>query len=356
MVGVGVQVGVLTGVKVAVGVGVNVGGPVGVGVEVRVGVGVGDAAQLGSASSPGRLFAVATVGQQLEIACSSCGATILIESLLRTARCPYCDSPSVVNRPVTIDRPDPRFAIGFTIDRRRAIEAIRGWLRGKWLAPSGLRQAAAERVQGIYLPAYLYTAGADIEYSAKVGEAYERTKVDLSSKRLRRVREIEYRDLAGRHASYVTNTVVTASRGLANAELQAIEPFDLAALVGYSPALLSGWIAEEPSLTRNDCLRLAREEVRQRAVGIIEGFLPGDTHRGTSCQTTLRDESADLILLPVWVVALRHHPRKPLVRFVVNGQTGKVWGVTPLSWLKLALIAAAIAGLAGLLVLVGRLL
>jgi hypothetical protein len=41
---------------------------------------------------------------------------------------------------------------------------------------------------------------------------------------------------------------------------------------------------------------------------------------------------------------------------VVNGQTGKVWGVTPLSWLKLALIAAAIAGLAGLLVLVGRML
>lgn len=299
---------------------------------------------------------MATPGLELEIRCSSCGATILIEPLLRTARCPYCDSPSVVSRPATVDRPDPRFAIGFTVDRRRATEAIRGWLRGKWLAPSGLRRAAAERVQGIYLPAYLYSATVDIEYSAKVGEAYERTKVDLSSKRLRRVREIEYRELAGRHASYVTDTVVTASRGLANAELEAIEPFDLAALVGYSPALLSGWIAEEPSLTRDDCRQLARGEVRQRAVGMIEGFLPGDTHRGTSCQTTLRDESADLILLPVWVVALRHHPRKPLVRFVVNGQTGKVWGATPLSWTKLGLIAAAIAGLAGLLVLLGRLL
>jgi hypothetical protein len=262
----------------------------------------------------------------------------------------------VVNRPVTIDRPDPRFAIGFTVDRRRAIEAIRGWLRGRWLAPSGLRQAAAERVQGIYLPAYLYSAAVDIDYSAMVGEAYERTKVELSSKRVRRVREIEYRELAGRHASYVADTVVTASRGLGNAELEAIEPFDLTALVAYSPALLSGWIAEEPSLTREDCLRLAREEVRQRAVGIIEGFLPGDEHRGTTCRTTLRDESADLILLPVWVVALRHHPRKPLVRFVVNGQTGRAWGATPLSWPKLALIAATIAGLAGLLVLVGRLL
>jgi hypothetical protein len=299
---------------------------------------------------------VVTAGQQLEVACSSCGATILIEPLLRTARCPYCDSPSVVDRPATTDRPRPQFAIGFTVDRRRATESIRSWLRGKWLAPSGLRRAAAERVQGIYLPAYLYSAAVDIEYSATVGEAYERTKVDLSSKRLRRVREIEYRHLAGRYASYVTDTVVTASRGLPNAELEAIEPFDLAALVGYSPALLSGWIAEEPSLTRDDCLGLAREEVQQRAVGTIEGFLPGDTHRSTSCHTSVRDESADLILLPVWVVALRYHPRKPLVRFVVNGQTGRVWGATPLSWPKLALIAAAIAGLTGLIVLVGRLL
>jgi DNA-directed RNA polymerase subunit RPC12/RpoP len=299
---------------------------------------------------------MAEPAQQLEIACSSCGAAILIEPLLRTARCPYCDSPSVVNRPVTTDRPDPLFAIGFTVDRRRATEAIRSWLRGKWMAPSGLRRAAAERVQGIYLPAYLYSAAVEIEYSATIGEAYEQTKVDLSSKRLRRVREIEYRPLAGRHASYVTDTVVTASRGLPNAELEAIEPFDLSALVGYSPALLSGWIAEEPSLTREDCLQLAREEVRQQAVGIIEGFLPGDTQRSTSCHITLRDESADLILLPVWVVALRYHPRKPLVRFVVNGQTGKVWGATPLSWPKLALIAAAIAGLAGLILLIGRLL
>ncbi|PWB75350.1 MAG: hypothetical protein C3F15_06420 [Holophagae bacterium] len=280
----------------------------------------------------------------------------MIEPLLRTARCPYCDSPSVVDRPATTDRPRPQFAIGFTVDRARTAESIRSWLRGRWLAPSGLRRAAAERVQGIYLPAYLYSAAVEIEYSAKIGEAYERPQVDLSSKRLRRVREIEYRDLAGRHASYVSDTVVTASRGLPNAELEAIEPFDLAALVEYTPALLSGWIAEEPSLTREDCLQLAREEVRRRAVGTIEGFLPGDTHQSTSCHTSLRDESADLILLPVWVVALRYHPRRPLVRFVVNGQTGKAWGATPLSWPKLALIAAAIAGLAGLLVLVGRLL
>jgi hypothetical protein len=299
---------------------------------------------------------VPEASQLLEITCSSCGATILIEPQLRTARCRYCDSPSVVDRPATADRPRPLFAIGFSVDRERATDAIRRFLRGKWLAPSGLQRAAAERVQGIYLPAYLYSADVDIEFTAQIGEAYERTTIDPSSKRLRRVREIEYRELAGRHASYITDTVVTASRGLANAELEAIEPFDLAALTGYSPALVSGWIAEEPSLNREACLRLAREEVQRRAVGIIDSFLPGDTHRGTRCDTTLREESADLILLPVWVYALRYHPRRPPVRLLVNGQTGKAGGATPLSWSKLAFIAAVIAGLVGLALLIGRLL
>jgi hypothetical protein len=73
------------------------------------------------------------------------------------------------------------------------------------------------------------------------------------------------------------------------------------------------------------------------------------TRTAASCQTTLRDESADLILLPVWVVALRYHRASHWSASWSTARPEGV-GVTPLSWLKLALIAAAIAGLARLLV------
>ena len=66
---------------------------------------------------------MATDPQSIELACESCGARILIEPLMRTATCPYCDSPSVVDRPESPGRPDPVFAVGFAV----APMLGRGW-------------------------------------------------------------------------------------------------------------------------------------------------------------------------------------------------------------------------------------
>jgi hypothetical protein len=299
---------------------------------------------------------MATAADPLEITCESCGAKVVIEPLLRTARCPYCDSPSVVDRPISQDRPDPVFAIRFGIGREQAAAAIRAWIGGKWMAPRGLRRAKAEQVRGIYLPAYLYSAACDSLYSAVIGEVYYATRVDPRTKKARRVREIEFHELKGRHASYLTDVVVTASKGLTNAEIEAIEPFDLHDLMPYSPALISGWISEEPSLTPDESLALAREEGHGRAAILLDHFMPGDSVRNLKRHTMLRRETAELTLLPVWVFAMRYRRSKPPVRFVVNGQTGKVWGTAPLSWAKVALLVAAAAGLIGLIVLIGRLL
>jgi hypothetical protein len=59
------------------------------------------------------------------------------------------------------------------------------------------------------------------------------------------------------------------------------------------------------------------------------------------------EEALDLTLLPVWIFAVHQGSGKPTVRFVVNGQTGKVHGSAPVSWAKVAAIAAAILGLIG---------
>jgi len=51
----------------------------------------------------------------------------------------------------------------------------------------------------------------------------------------------------------------------------------------------------------------------------------------------------------VWVLALRYRDDTPLLRVVINGQTGRIAGKVPLAWWKIALavipvlIAAAIA-------------
>jgi DNA-directed RNA polymerase subunit RPC12/RpoP len=295
---------------------------------------------------------------QIEVSCESCGAKVVLDPLLRTARCPYCDSPSVVDRQATTDRPDPVFVIGFAVDRKQAARRMRKWIGRKKLAPSRLKGKTADRVTGIYLPAYLYSATSATVYSATIGEDYYVTEVSRDSKgrtKVRRTRKTEHCNLSGAHANYVGDVVVTASQGIANHELEAIEPFDLGGLRRYTPPMVSGWISEEPSLTRQECLRSARSESNNAVGRLLHRFMPGDSHLNLRHATTLHDESLDLALLPVWVFAIRYDEHKPPIRILVNGQTGKVGGKIPTSWAKVLKIAAAVLGLLSLPVLIALL-
>jgi hypothetical protein len=281
--------------------------------------------------------------QRVEVSCRSCGAQILFEPLQRTTRCPYCDSPSVVDRPVTVDRPDPVFGLGFVLSRDEATRRMRRWIRGRRMAPFGLKDRSAEKVEGVYLPAYLYSATAHTGYTASIGEHYR----DREKKK-----RTEYRHLAGKHATYVADVLVTASRGIPNDEVEGIEPFDLGRLARYTPGLVAGWISEEPSLSREECRRLGRQEASARIDRMLHRFLPGDTVRDLRQGVELTDESIDLTLVPLWVFAIRYDDEKPPIRVLVNGQTGKVFGRVPVSWAKIGLIALGLLGLVGLVRLV----
>jgi len=249
----------------------------------------------------------------------------------------------VVDRPVTHDRPDPAFGLGFAVTRDDAARRMRRWIRGRKMAPFGLKDRSAEKVRGVYLPAYLYSATAHTSYRASIGEHYKDKE---------RKNRTEYRDLAGQYSRYVADILVTASRGIPNDEIEGIEPFDLGALTRYTPGLVSGWISEEPSLTREDCRHLARQEATTRVGQLLRRFLPGDSVRDLRHHIDLTDESIDLTLIPLWVFAIRYDDEKPPIRVLVNGQTGKVFGRVPLSWAKIGLIAAGALALFGLVRLV----
>ena len=293
-----------------------------------------------------------------EIACRACGAKILFEPLHRSVRCPYCDSPSVIDRPATPDRPDPVFVVGFSVDRHEATDRMRRFVARKKLAPPGLRGRAAERVSGVYLPTYLYSAVASSSYNARIGEDYYVTEVSRDSKgrtSVKRKRKTEYYELSGPHQSYVSDVVVTASRGIPNDEVEAVEPFDLGELRRFSPSMVSGWTSEEPSMTHGECLELARRESEGKIRGILRRFMPGDSCGGLQDHTVLGKESIDLVLLPVWVFAIRYREDRPPIRLLVNGQTGKAWGKIPVSWTKVAIMAGVALGLIAVPVILGLL-
>lgn len=297
----------------------------------------------------------------MRIQCETCGAALAIDAGVRTATCPYCASPSVVERPPSADRPAPAFAIGFQTTKEQARDSIRHWLRSQgFFRHSGLKTASIEEMRGVYVPAYLYTAMARSDYTARIGEDYQETETytetDAEGKTVTKTRTVtrtEWRNLAGAHACYVMDVLVTASRGVHNTELEYLEPYDLRALRRYDAALVSGWLAEEPSLTVAECFELARAEALQKIGRELSAFMPGDSHADLKYRSTLERESADLLLVPLWVMAARHDPQKPPIRLLMNGQTGKILGRAPIAWLKvLAVVLAVVAVVVGLGLLV----
>jgi hypothetical protein len=278
--------------------------------------------------------------------CGECGASIVLGEY-RSAVCPYCASPTVVERPPAPGRPNPVFLLPFTVTQERAKELVRAWSQRKRWFHRSLGQATVDEIKGVYVPACLYSAVTASRYRAEIGEnylvteTYTTTENGKSVTRTRTRTETEWRDLAGTHAAYSTDLVVTASRGLPNDELARIEPFDLRALHRYSPALVSGWLVEEASLTMAECVELARSEASLAEQERLNRFMPGDSHRGLRFDLELRDETADPILVPVWVLAVRPQPEQSAMRVLGNGQSGLVWGPERVSAAKVVLWIAA---------------
>ncbi len=292
----------------------------------------------------------------MDLLCKSCGARLVLAPELRTSKCPYCAAPTVVERPPTPDRPLPTFVLGFAQTHAVARQLVDRWLKSRhpW-SHSGLRRAPLEDVRGLYVPAYLYSGVTRSEYRAVIGEDYTETETytvtenGKSVTRTRQVTKTEWRQLHGQHTEYVPDVLVTASTGLPNVELERLEPFDLRMLARYDAALVSGWIAEEPSLSAAQCLELARGEAREWVRQRLASFMPGDSHRDLQASTELSEETLEPCLLPVWVLAARYDPQKPPLRVLVNGQTGEVYGKVPVSWVKvLATVVLGLAVLAGL--------
>lgn len=299
----------------------------------------------------------ATAARQ-SLRCEGCGAALQLAAGLRASRCPYCTAPVIVERGSAVDRPNPTFVLGFVVTEAAARAAARKWIASTWFTPRAFRRADVTETRGVYVPAYLYSAEAHVEYRAEIGEHYTvvETYTDSKGKTRTRMRtKTEWRSLAGQWSAFVDDLVVTASQGLPNEELEAVEPFDLRALRRHTPKLISGWLAEDPSLPAAHCRALAHQEAQASIGRRLHEHMPGDSHRVLEYETRLRHEDLELLLLPVWVLAVRYAPDRPAIRMVLNGQTGRIHGRPPRSWIMIVgLVLAVVAAIAIVALLGGR--
>src|SRR5262245_60729684 len=113
-----------------------------------------------------------TGAEQGSLRCEGCGAALRLAPGLVASRCPYCTAPVVVERASAVDRRSPTFGLGFVVTEAAARTAARKWIASTWFTPRAFRRADVTETRGVYVPAYLYSAAAHVEYSAEIGENY----------------------------------------------------------------------------------------------------------------------------------------------------------------------------------------
>lgn len=304
--------------------------------------------------------AVAAEADVTSIECEGCRAVLTLPPAERAQVCPYCASPNVVVTRGT--EAHPVFCIPHRGGEERARRSLAAWQRTiNFFRHPGVRKAKLEQFRGVYVPAVLYGAAAHTQYSASIAEEYyvtrtrTRTVNGKTETYTERVKEHEWRPLSGHFDSWATDIIVSASAGLPNEELEAIEPFDLRQLRRYAPGLVAGWAVEAPSRNTADCVALARAEFTQNIGARLEKFMPGDGHSSLQHSSDVSQESADLTLVPLWVMALKYDDAKPALRVLVNGQTGRTWAKVPWSWPRLIGAAVLLVSLiAAVAVVIGR--
>ncbi len=274
--------------------------------------------------------------------CPNCGAQVEFQPEIHAKECPFCATP-VVTDTGTHRHIKPRGVIPFQLTERQAHAAMNGWLGRLWFAPNGLQEYAKKgrKMDGIYVPYWTYDADTATQYRGQRGDAYWVT-VRGSDGKTRRERRIRWTRTSGRVARWFDDVLILGSRSLPKTFTDRLAPWDLTALDGYRPEFLSGFRAEGYTVELDEGFEEARQVMEHQIRQDVRRDIGGDEQRIDHMAIRIDDVTFKHVLLPVWVAAYKY--RGQSYRFVVNGQTGKVQGERPWSWIKitLAVIAAAI--------------
>ncbi len=270
--------------------------------------------------------------------CPNCGAAVTFPEGRIADTCSFCETPLV--RAAEGEQEPVDLVAPFRLTREVAAGRLRGRLSGEYWAPEAVRKTAdPEELDGVLVPFWCYDATARSEYHGEVGIYWYETQTytvvvnGRTQVRTRQVRRTEWHSLTGTHVHTYADHLVSGSRGLPEAEANELEPFDLGAARPFSPELIAGLIAEQPSVSHEEAAATASRELTQLENRTITRFLPGDTTRGVTNTTTTHVDGVRLVLLPVWIATFRHNGA--VFRMMVNGQTGEVVGRVPRSKTKI---------------------
>lgn len=265
------------------------------------------------------------------VICNACSAESVYDALEVANVCPYCGSNHVMESSAE-NALAPNGVIPFAITREQADANFKAWMKGKLFAPNeAKRSAKADAFNGVYLPFWTFDTQTSSQYTAQYG--IDRIVEDREGNT--RV-ETDWYKTSGFHQTFIDDYLVRATNRYDGNLLRTIEPFETNNSKAYNKTYLSGYIAERYSIGLEDGWKIAQQGIHDHLQTSISRQITrehgADRVRNLNFSTSYSNITYKYVMLPIWLSSFRYKDKS--YQFLVNGQSGKVGGESPVSWIK----------------------
>lgn len=280
------------------------------------------------------------------IMCERCGAEMVFDALQVASECPYCGSNQLMeaNDKKTLA---PGGVVPFTIDSETASANFKNWIGKKFFCPKLAKESARpDAFTGIYLPYWTFDAQTNSSYTAKYGKDRTVKNSDGSSKTV-----TDWSNTSGLYNEFFDDELVLGSDRHDSAMLKGLEPFNTADNKAYKAEYLAGFGAERYTIGLKSAWDVAKTSITKKLNGKITSKILSDNQanhvKDLNIKTSFSKLTYKYLMLPIWCSSFSYEGKT--YQFMVNGQTGKVYGKSPVSKIKVIIVILSVLIILGLI-------
>lgn len=269
--------------------------------------------------------------------CKNCGAKIIASSNTSATFCVYCGSTAIIKERITNEY-TPTSIIPFKVTKEEAIDLFLAVKKMHILSPFGFfSKKNISEIQGIYIPFWL----SDFRIQGKISGTGKKITSWWEGNTKHTTTDIFDYDKEGKFIFF--DIPIDGSRYLEDALMNTIEPFDYKELVPFDEAYLSGFLAEKYDLAKEEAAKDAIARATNTIVKELETSLKYKKTNTINKEIHPTTTNSDYVLLPIWLFHIKYHGK--VYYYVVNGQTKKISGNSPIQKLKLIFLFLVLFGL-----------
>jgi hypothetical protein len=184
-----------------------------------------------------------------------------------------------------------------------------------------------ETVQAIYVPFWLFDSLVNTLAS------FHAKKIRVYTDGDETVTETSHYECLRQGNMSFAKIPVDGSEKMNNDYMESIEPFDYTDMVPFTNGYMTGFLADKYDVDAEAAMPRADERIKESTIEQLQESVQG--YESVECTDSAMHKiqgSVSYAMAPVWIVTSRY--KNKIYTFMMNGQTGKVAGDLPVSWIK----------------------